>query len=110
MSKNTDNKSKVLNSNRSYEKIICYIVGILFIVLSFLSFNMVEFLPSAIIMLSLLFFCICYYYRENKEKQLLVYLLFGLGVGFLIFAVFYTLMETMWYGKERLYNNAIWYV
>lgn len=94
MKKNTD-KNKVLKSNRSYEKVICYIVGILFIVLAVLSFNMIEFLPSAIIMLSLLFFCICYYYKEDKEKQLLVYLLFGLGVGLLVFAVFYTLMETM---------------
>lgn len=95
MIKDTDKKNIVLKSNRFYEKMICYIVGILFVVLSILSFNMIEFLPSAIIMLSLLFFCICYYYKADKEKQLLVYLLFGLGVGLLIFAVFYTLMETM---------------
>lgn len=94
MKKNTD-KNKVIKSNRRYEKIVCYIVGILFIVLAILSFNMIEFLPSAMIMMSLFFFCICYYYKEDKEKQLLVYLLFGLGVGFLVFAVFYTLMETM---------------
>ena len=107
MKKDTE---KVVKNNRFYEKAICYIVGVLFIILAILSINMVEFLPGTLIMLALLFFCICYYYRDNKEKQLLVYLLFGLGVGLLIFAVFYTLMETMWYGKKRLYNNAIRYV
>ena len=88
MKKDTDKKKSVVKNNKFYEKAVCYVVGILFI-------NMVQFLPGTIIMLSLLFFCICYYYQEDKEKQLLVYLLFGLGVGLLIFAVFYTLMETM---------------
>ena len=92
MKKDTE---KVVKNNRFYEKARCYIVGVLFIILAILSINMVEFLPGTLIMLALLFFCICYYYRDNKEKQLLVYLLFGLGVGLLIFAVFYTLMETM---------------
>ena len=94
MKKNTD-KNNAVKSNKTYEKAVCYVVGILFIILAVLSINMAEFLPGTIIMLSLLFFCICYYYRDDNEKQLLVYLLFGLGVGLLIFAVFYTLMETM---------------
>lgn len=93
-------KSTVKNKDQTdflkkFEKNICIIVFIILLIMISLCFVRIEFLPATLIIFSLQLFCLCYYYRDNDEQKLLIYTMFGLGIGTLIFAVFYTLMETM---------------
>jgi len=90
MNKITEPKNKTI-----YVKGTCAVVGISFLMLCYLSTKMIQFLPATLIMLALFFFCLCYYLKDDDDKKLVVYLLFGLGIGLVLFAVFYTLMETM---------------
>ena len=90
MNKITEQKNKNI-----YIKVTCAAVGISVLMLSYLTLKMIQFLPATLIMLALFFFCICYYFKDDDDKKLVMYLLFGLGVGLVIFSVFYTLMETM---------------
>ncbi len=92
MRKNAKPKNKI-EDDKFFEKLTCVIVGILLILLFLLSFNRREFIPATLIMFSLLMFCIVYYFREDKKKTMLLGVLLGLGIGILLFAVFFSLME-----------------
>lgn len=94
MKKNAKAKNKI-EDDKFFEKLTCVIVGILLVLLTLLSINRREFIPATLIMLSLLMFCIVYYYREDKKKTLLLGILLGIGIGTLLFAVFFSLMEMM---------------
>ena len=82
-------------SNKKAERLFCLIVGALFVAFLILAINMVEFVPACLITLSLELFSICYYYRDNDNKKLVIYTLFGIGVGLLIFAVIFTIVNTI---------------
>ena len=68
------------------------IVSILaFIVTFVLSLMNSAFIPSCMLMLSLMLFCICYMIKDNKKT--IMYILFIVGVLLIIGSLFYTFMR-----------------
>jgi len=63
-----------------------------FLVTLILSFMNTKFIPSCMLMLSLLIFSICYVIKDSNKKVLL-YILYVLGVGFIIGSLIYTNMR-----------------
>ena len=63
-----------------------------FLVTLVLSFMNNKFIPSCMLMLSLLVFSICYVIKDNNKKVLL-YILYILGVGLIIGSLIYTNMR-----------------
>ena len=88
-------KYKLVDAERlkKVELIISLIVGVIFLVLLFLSIINVVFLPATLILFALFLFCICYYYIEDESKKKMVYILFGLGVLLIVIEVIYTLVK-----------------
>ena len=68
------------------------IVSILaFIVTFVLTLMNSAFIPSCMLMLSLMLFCICYMIKDNKKT--IMYILFVVGVLLIIGSLFYTFMR-----------------
>ena len=68
------------------------IVSILaFIVTFVLSLMNSAFIPSCMLMLSLMLFCICYMIKDNKKT--IMYILFVVGVLLIIGSLVYTFMR-----------------
>ncbi len=82
------------NKLHKFEKMLCIIVAIIFVVLIFMSIKNANFIPATIIALALELFCICYYYIEDVNKKALVYSFFGIGVVLVIFEVIYLIIKT----------------
>lgn len=80
---------------KNIKKIICIIALLIFAVLAYFAITNYVFIPACAISLALSLFCICYYHIDNKEKISLIYTLFGLGIILVIFAVIYTLVNTL---------------
>ena len=80
---------------RKTEFIIALVIGIIFLVmLGFAVCNKV-FIPVTLVTFSMLLFSICYYYIEDKNKNILVYFLFGVGVIIIVIEVIYTLVNIL---------------
>ena len=62
-----------------------------FIVTLILSFMNSAFIPSCMLMLSLLLFCICYMIKDTKKN--IMYILFVVGVLLIIGSLVYTFMR-----------------
>lgn len=93
--KKKSEKYKLVDSEklRKIELIISLIVGISFLVLLFFAITNEVFIPAALISFALFLFCICYYYIEDENKRVMVYVLFSLGVLLIIIEVIYTLVK-----------------
>jgi len=63
-----------------------------FLVTLVLSFMNTKFIPSCMLMLSLLIFSICYVIKDNSKKVLL-YILYTIGVLLIIGSLIYTNMR-----------------
>lgn len=92
-----EEKYKVVSLEKfqKIEMIIALCVGIVFLVLLFLSMSNEIYLPATLIAFALFLFCICYYYIEDESKKKMVYVLFGLGVLLIIIEVVYTLIKVL---------------
>lgn len=76
-----------------YEKYTCYAVGLIILLLLFAVIKNFIFVPAFLITVALELFCIAYYYFDNKERQSLVYILFGFGVVLVLIAIIYTIFK-----------------
>ena len=74
--------------DKKIEKIFCYIVSIIVLVLIILTIKKIIFLPALLLMTSLLLFGLSYTIRDSKKKWL-IYILFIIGVMLVISAVSY---------------------
>lgn len=86
---------KVINEDKlkKIELAISIFVGIVFLVLLFLTIINEIFLPATLIAFALFLFIICYYYIEDVSKKKMVYVLFSLGVLLIIIEVIYTMVK-----------------
>ena len=76
--------------DKKIEKIFCYIVSIIVLVLIILTIKKIIFLPALLLMTSLLLFGLSYTIRDSKKKWgWLIYTLFIIGVILVISAISY---------------------
>lgn len=73
---------------KKIERIFCYIVSIIVLVLIILTIKNIIFLPALLLMTSLLLFGLSYTIRDSKKKWL-IYTLFIIGVILVISAISY---------------------
>ena len=73
---------------KKIERIFCYIVSIIVLVLIILTIKKMIFLPALLLMTSLLLFGLSYTIRDSKKKWL-IYILFIIGVILVISAISY---------------------
>ena len=92
-----EEKYKVISEEKfkKIEFLISLGVGIVFLVLLFLTMSNEIYMPATLIAFALFLFCICYYYMEDESKKKLVYVLFALGVLTIIIEVVYTLVKVL---------------
>lgn len=92
-----EEKYKVIEAEkfRKIEFIISLSIGIVFLILLFLTMKNTIYLPATLISFSLFLFCICFYYIEDKSKKKLVYTLFTIGVILIAIEVIYTLVKVL---------------
>lgn len=77
--------------NRETEKLFSIVSLFAFIVTLILSFMNSIFIPSCMLMLSLLLFSICYIIKDNKK--IIMYILFVVGVLLIVGSLVYTYMR-----------------
>ena len=87
--------TKKKDNTKIYEKLSCYIVGLMIILLIILVIKSIIFLPALLIFIGLELFSIAYYYIDNKSKKSLVYGLFEIGVFLVIIAIIYTIVKVI---------------
>lgn len=75
------------------EKMFVIVSFFAFVVTLILSFLNNIFIPSCMLMFSLLLFSICYIIKDNKK--IIMYILFIIGVGFIIGSLVYTGMRVL---------------
>ena len=92
-----EEKYKVIDEKKfkKIEFLISLGVGLVFLVLLFLTMSNEIYIPAALIAFALFLFCICYYYIEDESKKKLVYVLFTLGVITIVAEVIYTLIKVL---------------
>ena len=73
------------------ERMFLIVSMLAFIVTLILSFMNTAFIPSCMLMLSLMLFCICYMIKDNKKT--IMYILFVVGVLLIIGSLVYTFMR-----------------
>ena len=73
------------------EKLFIIVSLFAFLVTLILSFMNTAFIPSCMLMLSLLLFSICYLIKDNKKN--VMYILFVVGVLLIVGSLAYTLMR-----------------
>ena len=88
---------------KKVEELFCLIILIIFVVLLVNTFKRVIFLPACLIMGALELFSLGYYFRDDKKKVNIVYVLFGSGVILLFISVIYTIMNTVQDMEDRDY-------
>lgn len=77
--------------NKETEKLFSIVSLFAFLVTLVLSFMNTSFIPSCMLMLSLLLFSICYMIKDNKKT--IMYILFVIGVLLIIGSLVYTCMR-----------------
>lgn len=83
-----ENKKK----NNETEKLFSIVSLFAFIVTLILSIMNSKFIPSCMLMLSLLLFSICYMIKDN-DKKVYLYILYVVGILLIIGSLFYTYMR-----------------
>ena len=83
-----DNKK---NKNET-EKMFSIVSLFAFVVTLILSIMNTKFIPSCMLMLSLLLFSICYIIKDNNKK-IYLYILYGVGVLLIVGSLVYTYMR-----------------
>ncbi len=77
------------------EFITSLIIGIIFLILIGFSVTDRVFVPVTLVTLALLLFSICYYYIDDENNKILVYILFSMGVLIIVAEVVYTLVNIL---------------
>ena len=83
---------KNVKKNNDIEKMFIIVSSFAFVVTLILSIMNSKFIPSCMLMLSLLLFSICYLIRNNNNK-LYMYILYGVGVLLIIGSLIYTFVR-----------------
>jgi len=78
--------------NNDTDKLFIIVSSFAFVVTLILSFMNSAFIPSCMLMLSLLLFSICYRLKDNNKKQVM-YILYVVGVLLIIGSLVYTFMR-----------------
>ena len=81
-----------MKKNNETEKLFSIVSLFAFIVTLILSFMNSAFIPSCMLMLSLLLFSICYMIKDN-DKKIYLYILYVIGVLLIIGSLIYTYMR-----------------
>lgn len=89
------NKKNHQKNIKTYEKLTCFIVALIAILLFISVIKNIIFIPAFLIVFALELFCIAYYFLEDKEKKNFVYGLFIFGVALVITAIIYTIINTI---------------
>ena len=71
--------------------IICVTITLITFILSFINS---AFIPACLLWLSLFFFDICYYIKDDKKKKQ-EYIFFSLGVILIVLALIYTITRVL---------------
>lgn len=85
-------KKESKKKNNETEKLFSIISLFAFIVTLILSIMNSKFIPSCMLMLSLLLFSICYMIKDN-DKKIYLYILYVVGVLLIIGSLIYTYMR-----------------
>ena len=85
-------KKNDIKKNNDTDKIFIIISSFAFGVTLILSFMNTDFIPSCMLMLSLLLFSICYMIKDN-DKKICLYVLYVIGVLLIIGSLTYTFMR-----------------
>lgn len=88
---------------KKVEELFCLIILIIFVVLLINAFKRIIFVPACLIMGALELFSLGYYFRDDKKKVNIVYVLFGSGVVLLCISVIYTIVNTVQNMEDRDY-------
>jgi hypothetical protein len=83
----------VVLTMKKLEELFCLIILVIFVVLLVNTFKRIAFLPACLIMAALELFSLGYYFRDDKKKVNIVYVLFGIGIVLLFMSVIYTIMN-----------------
>ena len=78
--------------NKDTERLFSIVSFFAFVVTLILSFMNSAFIPSCMLMLSLLLFSICYMIKDN-DKKIYLYILYVVGVLLIIGSLIYTYMR-----------------
>ena len=91
------NKYKVFNTKKfkKTEFVVTIIIGILFLGMLALAVCNRVFIPITLVTFAMFLFSICYYYIDDNDKKLLVYILFSIGVLLIVVEVIYTLVNIL---------------
>lgn len=79
-------------NNNDTTRLFIIVSSFAFVVTLILSFMNSAFIPSCMLMLSLLLFSICYTIKDDNKKVYL-YILYGVGVALIIGSLVYTFMR-----------------
>lgn len=90
---NKRKSNDVIITMKKIEELFCFIILVMFVVLLFNAFKRFVFIPACLIMGSLELFSLGYYFRDDKKKVNIVYILFGSGVVLLFISVIYTFIK-----------------
>ena len=85
-------KKESKKKNNETEKMFSIVSLFAFIVTLILSIMNSKFIPSCMLMLSLLLFSICYMIKDN-DKKVYLYILYVVGILLIIGSLFYTYMR-----------------
>jgi len=92
--KNIKRKSNdMIITVKKIEELFCLIILIIFVILFVNAIKSRIFFPACLIMGALELFSLGYYFRDDKKKVNVVYILFGVGILLLFTAVIYTIMN-----------------
>ena len=83
----------MISLKKETEKMFIIFSSFAFMVTLILSLMNNKFIPSCMLMLSLLLFCICYMIKDTKK--IVMYILFMIGVGLIIGSLVYTGMRIL---------------
>ena len=83
---------KNVKKNNETEKMFIIVSLFAFVVTLILSIMNSKFIPSCMLMLSLLLFSICYLIKDNNKK-IYLYILYGVGVLLIIGSLIYTFVR-----------------
>ena len=85
-------KKENMKKNNDTEKLFTIVSSFAFIVTLILSCMNSKFVPSCMLMLSLLLFSICYLIKDN-DKKIYLYILYVIGVLLIISSLVYTFVR-----------------
>ena len=93
MKKNKEVKYKVFDTLkvRKTEFVVSLVLGIIFLIMLGFAICNKVFIPITLIIFAMFLFSICCYYIDDKNKKTTIYILFTLGIIFIIAEVIYTI-------------------